>query len=75
MNDCFAFKKGLGCVVTTGGKCAGECAFYKTTAQLDSELEVVNKRLASLPVEQQVYIADKYHVDEQPWRTGKKVRQ
>lgn len=43
------------------------CAFYKTQAELDESRLVANMRLASLPKEHQIQIADKYYKGEMPW--------
>lgn len=44
-----------------------KCAFYITSDQLLKKKAKINKRLRSLPTEQQEEIANKYYNDMMPW--------
>ncbi len=67
---CFAehAKKGK-CAVLTVGYCIGHdnCAFYKTEEQVKTEQEKVFKRIASLPYDDQKYIAKYHYGGKMPW--------
>lgn len=66
---CFALRVNGKCSAQKGG-CTGRagCAFFKTVRQLKEEQRRVNARLSGLPLEEQLYIADKYFGGTMPWR-------
>lgn len=47
--------------------CNPDCSFYKTAEQVKKEQEAVNRRLRSLSLEHQDYIAEKYYGNKYPW--------
>ena len=54
--------------------CEGiSCRFYKTKEQCTEEAERTEKRIESLPVEQQVYIKGKYRGREMSRRSTKSL--
>ena len=66
-NECFAAMNGAKCSILRVERCVGHCAFRKTAVELADEQAAVFERLASLPIEQQLHIADTYYDGKHPW--------
>lgn len=65
--NCFSYTDN-GCVALNEDYCKnGDCAFFKTKEKAKQDLEKANKRLASLPREEQEGIADKYYGGKISW--------
>ena len=59
---------GRGCNILTVNKCTGDkCTFGKTKEQVEESTKKCNARLASLGLEHQRNISDKYYGGEYPW--------
>ena len=69
---CFAERDGFSCSVLVLYYCPGyeHCHFYKSMREHLDDVEKANRRLRSLPREQQESIADMYHRGHMPWREG-----
>lgn len=71
MNRCFAIKEKRECKALTVNRCIGEsCAFFKTRREQNKSQKIANERLKQLPIEKQMYIADKYHNGKMFWIKG-----
>ena len=67
VGQCFANKNGTGCKIMQSEICDGVCGFHKTRKAAKASLRAANVRLASLPHDEQQYIADKYYGGNMPW--------
>lgn len=75
MNDfCIFEDKPLECSLLISGFCPREkCSFQRTGEQFAESLEKSNKRLRTLSVDDQIYIAGKYFGGKMPWHPGKRI--
>ena len=65
--NCFAYSKKDGCKVLLVKACLGErCGFRKTKAQARADRRRSAARIASLDIDQRLYIADKYYAGKLP---------
>ena len=66
---CFAEVSKGKCILLTCKKCKGYfmCSFYKTEEQAKVDRIKAFKRIASLPLERQEYIAGVYYDGKMPW--------
>lgn len=70
---CFALKEGRNgnkvCICLEKPQCPGYpvCAFYKPIWKYDQDRERANIRLRSLPMDQQIHIAETYYEGRTPW--------
>ena len=67
---CFAYDQKEGCLALHDNSgCGRNCPFRKTKVQFEANRKSAEKRLASLPQEQQLYIAETYYGKKYPdWR-------
>jgi predicted Zn-ribbon and HTH transcriptional regulator len=63
---CFAYRSG-DCMAIEPARCEG-CRFYKTRAQNEAAQRRCNEIIAAKPIEEQRYLADKYHQRKMPWK-------
>lgn len=61
------------CKVLIGGGNCGVCSFHQTAKVLADSKAKAAARLRSLPRDQQMYIADKYHDSRMPWTEATNV--
>ena len=70
-NKCFAVKENGECKALTFNRCIGEsCVFFKTRKVQNESLKRASERLKQLPIESQIYIAEKYHNGKMLWIKG-----
>ena len=71
MNEkCFGLRKGRECGILEKGICFGNydtCPFYKPKWKSDHDRERTLRRIASMPVEKQRSISEKYYQGRMPW--------
>ena len=71
MNEkCFALKPGRKCSLLTCKGCNGrydKCPFYKPRWMAERDTRRALARIASMPVEKQQAIAEKYYNGAMPW--------
>ena len=68
---CFALKPGRKCSLLTCKGCNGQydkCPFYKPRWKAERDTRRALARIASMPVEKQQAIAEKYYNGEMPWQ-------
>lgn len=67
---CFAHRADGECVVVTGGVCPGydKCTLYMSIRDRLISEEEHDKRLKSLPIGKQAYIAEVYYAGSMPWK-------
>ena len=68
VGQCFANRNGTGCAIMRSKTCEGVCSLHRTKKALKSSRAAAFSRLVGLPIEQQLYIADKYYQGGQPWQ-------
>lgn len=70
-NFCMAYTRSNGCKKLSVKKCIGEsCSFAQSKEQAKASLEKCFERLASLDLDFQKYISDKYYGGKMPWLKG-----
>ncbi len=69
---CFALT-GKDCSALTVGKCYGQCAFYKTREEHERSCSAAFARIASLPHEEQLAIAERHYGGFFPWVSEVKI--
>lgn len=66
--DCIGYELKKPCALLTINRCLGlGCVFFKTPEQARQKKARAMKRLASLDIFKQRYIADKYYAGQMPW--------
>ena len=70
---CFAEISDGKCAILTCKKCQGheKCSLYKTEEQAKIDRQKAFERIATLPTEQQIYIANHFYDSKMPWNEVK----
>jgi hypothetical protein len=66
--DCFAWHRNKCLALNPDHAHCEGCLFYKSRAQNDAEQARVYEIIAAKPIEEQRYLADRYHQHKMPWK-------